>query len=141
MVLYWTLSWNKSGLCKNQPFLQKSAPKQPDFEFLMKWLELLNESPLLCVKWCYIELFPKKSLAYAKISHFCKNRPKNSQILSFTWNGYHFWIKVHYCASNGATLNSFLKKVWPLQKSAIFAKISLKTVRFWVFDEMAITSE
>ena len=96
-------------------------------------LSLLNKSPLLCVEWCYIELLPKKSLASANITHFCKNRLKNSQILSFWWNGYHFWIKLHYCASNGATLNSFLKKVWPLQKSAIFAKISPKTARFWFF--------
>ena len=99
----------------------------------MKWLSLLNESPSLCVEWCCIELFPKKVWASAKISHFCKNRPKNSQILSFWWNGFHFWMKVHYCASNGAILNSFLKKSRPLQKSAIFAKISPKTARFWFF--------
>ena len=45
MVHYWTLSWKKSGLCKNQPFLQKSAQKQPDFDFfILGWRFYLQNS-------------------------------------------------------------------------------------------------
>ena len=130
----------KSGLLQKSSIFAKISQNQSGFEFLMKWLSFLNESPLSCIEWCYIKLFPKKVWASAKISHFCKNQPKNSQILSFWWKGWQFWMKIHYCASNGAILNFFLKKSGPLQESAIFAKIGPKNDGVWVFDEMANNS-